>query len=417
MRCCPAGTLRWRILDRALRPPGRKAARRSIRHPLRHAGQHHPRPHPGGRRIHPRQGHGDRDQYGPADRHLSTGEQISARLVVVANGLEHRLAARARHDARGRQPVPLHHRGVRLEAGRAGQFDFPALTYYSERALTASPTSRCSRWATRCAPTSWSIARWTIRGFSECAQAGATLFAIMPKLRKITGGAEIVGPVKIRPADLYRHARLRAAGRRAGRRRLCDVMSGRRHRHQQGVYRRRAPVQCAHAALARDRGNGRRQDRGVLRRSGQARLRPTLPSTRRSACARCRSSLDCNGVSAARPGSSADWPSAKCGRRALGFRARRRCWRGRVLSPLHRSSRPLIRCRRRRCNRPNAFSSVETPLPERRGFDSLGTRSIRECRDEIFTRMLPVAFCLVAAATIHAYAQPAQDFYRGEQCA
>jgi len=30
-----------------------------------------------------------------------------------------------------------------------------------------------------------------------------TLFALMPKLRKLTGDAEVVGPVKIRPADLY----------------------------------------------------------------------------------------------------------------------------------------------------------------------------------------------------------------------
>ncbi len=34
-------------------------------------------------------------------------------------------------------------------------------------------------------------------------QPTAALFALMPGLRKLTGDAEVVGPVKIRPADLY----------------------------------------------------------------------------------------------------------------------------------------------------------------------------------------------------------------------
>ncbi len=83
-----AGTLDDEVLDRALRPPGREAAERSVRHSLRHAGQHDPRRDPAARRIHPRQGR-RRSRPAPTARSvtLSTGEEISARLVVLANGL------------------------------------------------------------------------------------------------------------------------------------------------------------------------------------------------------------------------------------------------------------------------------------------------------------------------------------------
>ena len=64
---------------------------------------------------------------------LSTGEEISARLVIVANGLNvglrHKLGM-ARHDVSKTHSIML---GFDLvPAGRAS-FPFPALTYYGER--------------------------------------------------------------------------------------------------------------------------------------------------------------------------------------------------------------------------------------------------------------------------------------------
>ena len=65
---------------------------------------------------------------------LSTGERISARLVVVANGLNIGL----RHSlGMTREDVsPCHSITVAFDLKPVGRdkFDFPALTYYSERA-------------------------------------------------------------------------------------------------------------------------------------------------------------------------------------------------------------------------------------------------------------------------------------------
>ena len=67
--------------------------------------------------------------------------------------------------------------------------------------------------------------------------------------------------------------RLSPARHRSGRRRLRNLLPGHRHRHRQGVHRRRAALQRPHPGLACDRRHGRGQDRGVLRRSGQDGMR------------------------------------------------------------------------------------------------------------------------------------------------
>jgi 2-polyprenyl-6-methoxyphenol hydroxylase-like FAD-dependent oxidoreductase len=82
--------------------------------------------------------------------------------------------------------------------------DFPALTYYGERAsdrvayITLFPIGSAMR------------ANFMVyRGMNDPWLSAmrhdpdATLFGIMPGLRKLTGAAEVVGPVRIRPADLY----------------------------------------------------------------------------------------------------------------------------------------------------------------------------------------------------------------------
>ena len=136
---------------------------------------------------------------------MSSGEEISARLVVVANGLNIGL----RHKlGMARRDISKCHSIMRcfdlVPAGRAA-FPFPAMTYYGERPadrtayVTLFPIGQAMRanlclyrdmddpWlrelranprATRCTP-------------------------IMPGLARIAGPYEVAGTLKIRPADLY----------------------------------------------------------------------------------------------------------------------------------------------------------------------------------------------------------------------
>jgi 2-polyprenyl-6-methoxyphenol hydroxylase-like FAD-dependent oxidoreductase len=135
---------------------------------------------------------------------LSTGDEISARLVIVANGLNIGL----RHALKmTREDVsPCHSITIAFDLKPVGrsQFDFPAMTYYPEHAsdrmayVTLFPIGSAMR-------ANFMVYRdmndpW----LSEMRHRPTeTLFKLMPALRKITGDAEVVGPVKIRPADLY----------------------------------------------------------------------------------------------------------------------------------------------------------------------------------------------------------------------
>ena len=135
---------------------------------------------------------------------LSTGEEISARLVVVANGLN--IGLRHALGMTREDVSPCHSITLAFDLKPVGRshFDFPALTYYPERAsdrmayITLFPIGSAMR-------ANFMVYRdmndpW----LSEMRHRPTeTLFALMPALRKLTGEAEVVGPVKIRPADLY----------------------------------------------------------------------------------------------------------------------------------------------------------------------------------------------------------------------
>jgi len=134
---------------------------------------------------------------------LSTGEQISARLVVVANGLNvglrHKLGME-RRDISRTHSIML---GFDLAPAGAG-FPFPALTYYGERPadrtayITLFPvrdTMRANLCVYRDMDDPW------LRQFRGSPRE--TLQALMPGLAKIAGAYDVAGPVKIRPADLY----------------------------------------------------------------------------------------------------------------------------------------------------------------------------------------------------------------------
>ncbi len=135
---------------------------------------------------------------------LSNGDEISARLVVLANGLnvglrhqlgiERRIVSACHSISLGFDLVPV---------GRPA-FDFPAMTYFSERISDRIPylslfpigdRMRANLFVYRESDDPW------IREFRN--HPVDTLNAALPRLRRITGEFEIRGDIKVRPADLY----------------------------------------------------------------------------------------------------------------------------------------------------------------------------------------------------------------------
>jgi len=144
---------------------------------------------------------------------LSNGETISARLVVIANGLNvglrHMLGIeRHVHSA-------CHSISIGFDIAPLGRsaFPFPALTYFSERPSDRIPyvtlfpigaTMRANLFVYRDFDDPW---------LGEFRRAPAeTLNAALPRLKRITGPFAISGDVKIRPADLCVNTGYRRAG-------------------------------------------------------------------------------------------------------------------------------------------------------------------------------------------------------------
>ncbi|MFK4531632.1 2-polyprenyl-6-methoxyphenol hydroxylase-like FAD-dependent oxidoreductase [Bradyrhizobium japonicum] len=135
---------------------------------------------------------------------LSNEETISARLVVLANGLNVGL----RHQLGIARIVisACHSISIGFDVVPAGRnsFDFPALTYFSERPsdripyITLFPTGprmRANLFVYRGVDDPW---------LRELRRAPAeTLNAALPRLKRITGAFDIAGEIKIRPVDLY----------------------------------------------------------------------------------------------------------------------------------------------------------------------------------------------------------------------
>ena len=143
---------------------------------------------------------------------LSTGEEISARLIVLANGLN--IGLRANVGIERKVISPCHSISIGFDLkplGRPG-FDFRALTYYGENPanriayVTFFPigaTMRANLFVYRDMHDPW---LHRMRHVPE-----ATLFAAMPRLRVLTGDVEI-SDVRIRPVDLYVSTGFRQAG-------------------------------------------------------------------------------------------------------------------------------------------------------------------------------------------------------------
>jgi 2-polyprenyl-6-methoxyphenol hydroxylase-like FAD-dependent oxidoreductase len=134
---------------------------------------------------------------------LSNGEQISARLVVLANGLNIGLRTMLGIE---RQVISSCH-SITLgfdvaPVGRAA-FDFPALTYWPKRAnsrmayMTIFPiggTMRVNLMVYRDMTDPW------LSQFRKAPEAA--MRALMPRLQRMMGDFKVSGPIKIRPADL-----------------------------------------------------------------------------------------------------------------------------------------------------------------------------------------------------------------------
>ena len=135
---------------------------------------------------------------------LSSGESISARLVVLANGLN--LALRTSLGMTRRMISPTHSVTIAFDVvpeGRAA-FDFEGLTYYPRRPadryayLTLFPTLKAMR-------ANFMVYReasdpWLAQMRRDPANA---LVEAMPKLEQTIGPFRIAGDVWVRPADLY----------------------------------------------------------------------------------------------------------------------------------------------------------------------------------------------------------------------
>jgi 2-polyprenyl-6-methoxyphenol hydroxylase-like FAD-dependent oxidoreductase len=143
---------------------------------------------------------------------LSTGEEISARLIVLANGLNISLRANAGIERQVISPCHSISIGFDLKpVGRPG-FEFRALTYYGEDPaervayLTLFPigtTMRANLFVYRDMQDPW------LRQMRHCPEA--TMFASMPRLRALLGDVEI-SDVKMRPVDLCVSKGFRQAG-------------------------------------------------------------------------------------------------------------------------------------------------------------------------------------------------------------
>ena len=135
---------------------------------------------------------------------LSNDEEISARLVVLANGLN--VGLRHTLGIERRIVSACHSISLGFNLAPVGRpcFDFPALTYFSERPSDRTPyisifpvpnAMRANLFVYRAIDDPW-LQR--MRRAPE-----ETLNATLPRLRRITGEFRIDGDIKIRPADLY----------------------------------------------------------------------------------------------------------------------------------------------------------------------------------------------------------------------
>jgi 2-polyprenyl-6-methoxyphenol hydroxylase-like FAD-dependent oxidoreductase len=144
---------------------------------------------------------------------LSEGEPISARLIVLASGLSIAL----RHLLGIERKVTSHCHSISIgfdlvPVGRSA-FDFPAMTYFSERPSDKIPYITLFPVGTRMRANLFTYREADDPWLRQMRRAPReTLEAALPRLKRIIGEFDIAGDVKIRPSDLYVSSGHRQAG-------------------------------------------------------------------------------------------------------------------------------------------------------------------------------------------------------------
>jgi 2-polyprenyl-6-methoxyphenol hydroxylase-like FAD-dependent oxidoreductase len=134
---------------------------------------------------------------------LSNGEQVSARLVVVANGLNSGLRQKLGMNCEELSPTHSISVGFDVRPLHPSGFDFPALTYFPEQPsriayltlFLIGAMMRANLFVYCGARDPW------LGAFRETPRDA--LLASLPGLGTLMGAFDVVGDVKIRPADLY----------------------------------------------------------------------------------------------------------------------------------------------------------------------------------------------------------------------
>ncbi|MEI9805166.1 MAG: NAD(P)/FAD-dependent oxidoreductase, partial [Pseudolabrys sp.] len=135
---------------------------------------------------------------------LSTGETISARLFVLANGLNIGLRHQLGIDRKVENPAHSVSIGFDIKPTSRAAFDFSALTYYPEHTsarmayvvfFPIGAKTRANLFVYRDMDDPW------LKQFRDAPKQ--TILEMMPNLAKITGAFDVDGFVKIRPVDLY----------------------------------------------------------------------------------------------------------------------------------------------------------------------------------------------------------------------
>jgi 2-polyprenyl-6-methoxyphenol hydroxylase-like FAD-dependent oxidoreductase len=144
---------------------------------------------------------------------LGSGEEISARLVVLANGLNLSLRESLGMDREVLSPV--HSVTIGFDVTPVGRkaFDFEALTYYPRRPseksayLTLFPVPGAMR-------ANYMVYReMTDPWFAALRKdPKAALLQAIPKLEKVIGAFEVTNQLWVRPADLYQTRGVNQAG-------------------------------------------------------------------------------------------------------------------------------------------------------------------------------------------------------------
>ena len=135
---------------------------------------------------------------------LANGDTISARLVILASGLNVGIRHWLGIEREVVKPCHSITIGFNMEPVGRASFDFGSLTHYAEKLsdrmayITLFPigdTMRANLFTYRDADDPW------LREIRQ--DTLPALHRLMPNLERLTGPFEVEGPLRIRPADLY----------------------------------------------------------------------------------------------------------------------------------------------------------------------------------------------------------------------